>query len=92
MHARKVDLPIETDEGGVKAYATGGLGDMDVNHIELPAGFDFGPFLEGLTNDMCPVPHWGYVAKGSIHFRYTDGSEEIVREGEVFYSLGGHTA
>jgi hypothetical protein len=91
MHIKKEDLPLEMDWGGIKIFATGGLGDQDVNYMELSAGFDFGPLLEGLPNDMCPVPHWGFVTKGSIHFRYSDGTEEVVREGEVFYSPAGHT-
>ena len=91
MHIRKEELPLEMDWGGMKIYAIGGLGDLDVNYLELNAGFDLSPLLEGLPHDLCPVPHWGYVTKGSFHFLYSDGSEEVISEGEIFYSPSGHT-
>ena len=42
-------------------------------------------------DDLCPVPHWGTVMKGSIHVRFDDGSEETVRAGDVYYWKPGHT-
>ena len=78
MHKLKQDLPV-TWEGLVVGY------------FELPAGTDFTPFFKGLPNDECPCPHWGYVTKGAVHIRYTDGAEEVTREGEVFYWPAGHT-
>jgi quercetin dioxygenase-like cupin family protein len=40
-----------------------------------------------------PMPRlcWGYMLKGSIQVRYSDGSEEVTRAGELFYWPPGHT-
>ena len=60
-------------------------------HIELGPGTDLGPVLKGLPDDRCPVPHWGYVLKGSITVGYTDGHEETLRAGDLFYLPPGHS-
>jgi hypothetical protein len=65
---------------------------MAVGYIEMPAGTDFTPLFEGLPDDACQCPHWGYVTKGAIHVRYTDGTEEVNEAGTVFYWPAGHTA
>ncbi|HET6558438.1 MAG TPA: hypothetical protein VFG54_14065 [Prolixibacteraceae bacterium] len=68
-----------------------GLGGMTVAYWEAPAGTDFAPLLAGLPQDLCPVPHWGYVIEGAIRLKYQDGKEEVVNGGEVFYWPGMHT-
>jgi hypothetical protein len=67
----------------------GGLA-VDVNNA--PKGTNFTPLLEGLENDHCQVPHWGYVVKGAVQIVYEDGSKETFKEGEAFYMKPGHTA
>jgi hypothetical protein len=67
----------------------GGLA-VDVNNA--PKGTNFTPLLEGLENDNCQVPHWGYVVKGAVQIVYEDGSKETFKEGEAFYMKPGHTA
>ena len=91
MHKLKEDLPVKMEAPGTKMRAMGGLGGMVVAYNELPAGVDFTPMLEGLPDDKCPCPHWGYVLKGAIRLIYTDGSEEVVKAGEVYYMPSGHT-
>jgi hypothetical protein len=66
-------------------------GNMVVGHIELPAGTDLTPMFKGLPDDACQCPHWGYVLKGAVQIRYTDGTEEVTAAGEVFYWPPGHT-
>ncbi|MDX8338845.1 hypothetical protein SLH46_06610 [Draconibacterium sp. IB214405] len=68
-----------------------GWGGMCVDINNAPAGTDFTPLLEGLENDHCQVPHWGYVVKGAIRMDYEDGSSEIFSAGEAFYMKPGHT-
>ena len=43
-----------------------GWGGMTVDMNAAPAGTDFTPLLEGLENDHCQVPHWGYVIEGAF--------------------------
>jgi hypothetical protein len=68
-----------------------GWGGMAVDINNSPAGTNFRPLLEGLKNDHCQVPHWGYVVKGAILIEYEDGKTDIFREGEAFYMRPGHT-
>ena len=67
-----------------------GLGNMAVAYNEFPPMPLTPNLLEGLPNDSCPCPHWGYMLKGSMHIRYDDGEEEVVQSGEVFYFPAGH--
>lgn len=69
-----------------------GWGGMTVDINNAPAGTDFSPLLEGLEDDLCQVPHWGYVVEGSIRIIFHDGTEAIFKEGEAFYMKAGHTA
>jgi len=66
-------------------------GGMDTFYLKVPAGWDVAPQLNGLPDDKCPCPHWGYVFKGSIYVRYSDGVEEKITAGETYYMPPGHT-
>lgn len=68
-----------------------GWGGMTVDLNNAPAGTDFTPLLEGLENDHCQVPHWGYVVSGAIKIIYEDGNSEVFKGGEAFYMKPGHT-
>ncbi len=92
MHESIEKLPVKLQAAGMTARSLSGWGGMVVTYVELPAGADFTPLLEGLPNDQCQCPHWGYVLKGGVHWRYSDGTEEVVMAGEVFYAPPGHTA
>ena len=47
-------------------------------------------FFRGLPDDRCQCPHWGYVARGRILFRYAD-REETYEAGDAYYAPPGHT-
>jgi hypothetical protein len=68
-----------------------GWGDMAVAVNELPKGTDFGPLLNGLKDNLCQVPHWGYILKGSLFVKYSNGSEVTLKAGDLFYMPPGHT-
>ncbi len=91
MHQLTKDLPVAMEAPGV-TVRNATWGGMVIGHIELPAGTDFTPMFEGLPNDACHCPHWGYVLAGAVHLKYTDGTVEVTRAGEVFYWPAGHTA
>jgi hypothetical protein len=54
-------------------------------HNEDPA-----PLFIGLPDHACQARHWGVVLEGTLTFRYTDGSEDIIDAGEAFYARPGH--
>jgi hypothetical protein len=90
MHQPKEEIPVLMEEG--LRTASINQGGMAIGYAETPAGMDITPVLEGLPDDMCQCPHWGYVFEGSLHVRYTSGEEETVEAGDVFYLPAGHTA
>lgn len=51
---------------------------------------DLVPMLKGLPDDRCQCPHWGYVFKGRLTWRFAD-HEEVCEEGDAFYVPPGHT-
>jgi hypothetical protein len=89
MRATRDELPILFGEepATIRGADWGELRSMIVS---LPAGTDFGPLLQGLPDDLCPCPHWGYVIKGRSRVTYAD-REEILKAGDLFYMPPGHT-
>jgi hypothetical protein len=83
-------LPTRLEAGGVCIQAED-WSELNVARIRFPKGADATPLLVGLPHDLCQCPHWGLVLRGSINVRYADGSEEVVRAGEVYYWPPGHT-
>ena len=61
-----------------------------INFVSFRSDIDGAPLLKGLPDDRCQCPHWGYVLKGRISFRYAD-HEEVFSEGDAFYLPPGHT-
>ena len=45
--------------------------------------------FEGLPDDRCQCPHWGYVLKGKVGYRFAD-REETFTEGQAYYVAPGH--
>ena len=69
-----------------------GYGGMTIAFNEMPKGSYFTTLLQGLENDSCHCPHWGYIVEGAIRLIYDDKSEEVCKKGDVFYWPAGHTA
>jgi hypothetical protein len=91
MHktANEMDNELEVGDIHTKGEDWGG---QSVRHIDLPAGADLRPLLQGLPGDRCDCPHWGYILEGSISIQYADGTVEVNRAGDLYYWPGGHTA
>jgi hypothetical protein len=51
---------------------------------------DVAPFFRGLPDDRCQAPHWGYVLRGKVAFRFGD-HEEVFEAGDAYYVPPGHT-
>lgn len=98
MKIAKEDIPARIDgESAVARHlpdfgdATG-YGSIAAEYFTMEEGTDITPLLEGLEDDHCQSPHWGYMVKGVLTVTYTDGSEEVVEKGDLFYSPPGHTS
>lgn len=88
MRGSKDDLPVAVniDEGVIRQADWGG---MTVEFGSLTRQVDPAPFFKGLPDDRCQCPHWGYVIKGRLRYRYGD-REEVYQAGEVYYAPAGH--
>ena len=92
MRIKKEEIPVTMQGPGTIMRGLPGWGGMTVAFNEIPAGTDMSPLLQGLKNDSCQCPHWGYVLEGEILMKYDDGKEERLTNGDVFYMQPGHTA
>ncbi len=90
MHQPKEELPVTMEGDGLSVRLVG-WGDTAISFMQMPAGLDLTPALAGLPDDSCQCPHWGYVLEGAVHVRYSDGKEETVNTGDVYYWPAGHT-
>jgi uncharacterized cupin superfamily protein len=92
MKIKKEEIPVAMEAPGTIMRNLKGYGGMTVAFNELPAGTDFSPLLQGLTNNSCQCPHWVYMVEGELQVKYDDGAEETLTAGDVFYMPPGHTA
>lgn len=76
----------ETDFGNASGYGTIG-GEL----FKMDAGVDLTPLLQGLEEDLCHAPHWGYMIEGELVVTYHDDESERVVAGDLFYWPPGHT-
>ena len=54
------------------------------------ADADLAPLFRGLPDDECLCGHMGYVIRGKVGFRSSDG-EELFEAGDAYYVGPGHT-
>jgi quercetin dioxygenase-like cupin family protein len=65
------------------------IDDYTVNFLTMNQTIDATPLLRGLPGDLCSSPHWGYVFKGRLTYRFAD-HEEVFEAGDAFYVPEGH--
>jgi hypothetical protein len=91
MKVKEGNIPVTMEAPGTIMRGISGYGGMTAAFNELPAGTDFTPVLQGLKNNSCPCPHWGYIVEGVLKMKYDNGKEETLVAGDVFYMPPGHT-
>lgn len=95
MKIRKHDIPVVIDAPGARARALRDFGTargpLSAEYFSLGAGTDIAPLLQGLVDNLCHSPHWGYVLTGELKVTYGDGTVEECRGGDVYYWPPGHT-
>jgi mannose-6-phosphate isomerase-like protein (cupin superfamily) len=87
----KVSKESATDirDFGLAEDRTEEFGGYTVNFVTIRQDHDLAPFLKGLPGDRCQCPHWGYVFKGRLTWRFDD-HEEVFEAGDAFYAPPGH--
>ena len=97
MRIAKQDIPVRINAPGAVARQrtnfgnAAGYGTISGEYFSLAAGTDIAPLLQGLENDLCQSPHWGYVLEGELTVTYAGGKSEEVSGGDLFYWPPGHT-
>ena len=97
MRIAKQDIPVRIDVPGAIARqqtefgSATGYGTISGEYFSLGAGTDIAPLLQGLEDDLCQSPHWGYLLQGALTVTYANGASEAVNGGDLFYWPPGHT-
>ena len=97
MRITKNEVPVKIDVPGAVARQLTGFGDASdygtiaAEYFTLGAGTDIAPLLEGLNDDACHAPHWGYVNSGELVVSYVDGTQETCATNDLFYWPPGHS-
>jgi hypothetical protein len=97
MHIAKNDMPAKINAPGAIARQADGFGDpsgvgaLSGEYLSLGAGTDIAPLLQGLEDDACRAPHWGYMLSGQVVLTYADGTEETCSANELFSWPPGHS-
>ena len=89
MRASFKDLAVDVDMPQLKLRHAN-WGDMTVELGDIAQTVDLAPLFKGLPHNRCQCPHWGYVIKGTLRYRYAD-HEEAYNAGDSYYAAPGHT-
>jgi hypothetical protein len=79
----------QVEDHGAVLDRHGEVDGYTVNIVEFRQDMDQTPMLKGLPDDRCQCPHWGYVLKGKLTFRFAD-HDEVFEAGDAFYLPPGH--
>jgi hypothetical protein len=83
------DNASQVNEHGPAIDRSEELGGYTVNFVSISQDMDLGPMLKGLPGGRCPCPHWGYVFKGKLTWRFAD-HDDVCEAGDAFYIPPGH--
>jgi hypothetical protein len=79
-------LAMEGFEGRYEKLAGG----YTVGFETYTADSDAAPLFQGLPDDRCQCPHWGYVLSGRVDFKFAD-RDETYEAGDAYVAPPGHT-
>jgi len=79
----------KVEQHGPAEDRTEELDGYSVSFVSISQDMDLAPMLKGLPDDRCQCPHWGYVFKGRLTWRFAD-HEEVFEAGDAFYAPPGH--
>jgi len=83
------DSAAHVDDHGMVEDRHEDVDGFTVNFVSFRVDVDASPLLKGLPDDRCTCPHWGYVLKGRLTYRFAD-HEETFTAGDAFYLPAGH--
>jgi mannose-6-phosphate isomerase-like protein (cupin superfamily) len=83
------DTASQVADLGVMESRSEQLDDYTVEFTTFRQDADGTPVFKGLPDDRCQSPHWGYVVRGRLTFRYAD-HDEVYEAGDAYYAPPGH--
>jgi hypothetical protein len=83
------DSATRVEDMGVMEGRYEELGGYTVAFESFRDDADATPLMRGLPDDRCQSPHWGYVVRGKLTFRYAD-RDEVYESGDAYYAPPGH--
>ena len=83
------DSAAHVEDMGVMEGHYGEVGGYTVGFESFREDVDATPLFRGLPGDRCQSPHWGYVQRGRVTFRYAD-HDETYEAGDAYYAPPGH--
>ena len=86
----KMEIPGATLRQEINFGDATGLGKISGEYFSLSAGVDTTPLFQGLENNLCQCPHWGFIIKGQITTTDSKGTQETVNTNDLFYWPPGH--
>ncbi len=86
----KMDIPGATLRQQINFGDATGLGKISCEYFSLSAGVDTTPLFQGLEDNLCQCPHWGFVLQGQITTTNAKGEQETVNANDLFYWPPGH--
>jgi len=82
------DFSVAIEGNGVE-FRMRELGEMAMAWVRLPEGANLTPLLQGLPEDLCQCPHWGFMLRGKL-VMHTPSGDEVYEAGQAFYWPPGH--
>jgi hypothetical protein len=79
----------QVEDIGVMVGHYGELDGYTVGFEHFREDADATPLFKGLPDDRCQSPHWGYVVRGRVTFRFAD-RDEVYEAGDAYYAPAGH--
>jgi hypothetical protein len=67
----------QVEDHGAVEDRHGELDGYTINFVTFREEIDGTPMMKGLPDDRCQCPHWGYVVKGKLTFRFADRDEVL---------------
>lgn len=96
MHVSKDKINVRMNAPGAVLRQTPEFGSVrgydkiGAEYFSLSAGVDTTPLCQGLEENQCQSPHWGYLIKGKVTVTDAKGAKETVKANDLFYWPAGH--
>ncbi|MDX6666884.1 MAG: hypothetical protein QOK04_264 [Solirubrobacteraceae bacterium] len=89
MPKASAESASQVEDMGVMVGRYEELGGYTVGFETFREHADATPLFKGLPDDRCQSPHWGYVKRGQVTFKYAD-HDEVYGAGDAYYAPPGH--